>query len=92
MAVFRIPEVEEVDESERRAAALNRLAEAKSRFGTPFNAVQYAGASVEDIEKLADTFLENEIFARRRVKQDNPNGLDFGIFDPYNPNAYRKGN
>lgn len=92
MAAFRIPEVKEPSESERRAAALHKLAQAKARFGTPFNASEYATASVEDIENLADQFLENEIFARRRVRQDSENALDFGIFDPYNPNAYRKGN
>jgi len=92
MAVFRIPEVEEVAESERRSAALHKLAQAKSRLGTPFDASKYATASVEEIDNLADAFIENEIIARRRVKQENPNGLDFGIFDPYNPNAYRKGN
>jgi hypothetical protein len=92
MAAFRIPEVEEVDESERRAAAMNRLAEAKSRFGSKFDASQYASASVEDIENLADEFIASEILARKPVKQENPAGLDFGIFDPYNPTKYVKGN
>lgn len=92
MAAFRIPEVKEPDESERRATAMRRLEQAKSRFGTPFNASEYAHASIEDIENLADAFIESEIFARRPVKQENPNGLDFGLYDPYNPIAYTKGN
>jgi hypothetical protein len=92
MAAFRIPEFEEPDESERRAAALNRLAEAKSRFGTPFNASEYAHASIEDILNLAEEFEESEIFARRPVKQENPDGLDFGVFNPYDPTAYIRGN
>ena len=92
MAAFRIPEVEEVNESERRAAAMDRLAQAKARFGTGFQASTYAGASVEDIENLADEFEDSEFFSRRPVKQSNPNGLDFGIFDSYNPAKYTKGN
>jgi len=91
MAAFRLPEVEEPSEAERRAAALHKLAQAKERFGKPFNAAMYAHASVEDIENLADEFLASAIFARRPVKQDNPAGPDFGIFDPYNPLAYQKG-
>ncbi|HEY3390473.1 MAG TPA: hypothetical protein VGK38_12920 [Prolixibacteraceae bacterium] len=92
MAAFRIPEVEKPDESERRAAVLNKLARAKARFGTPFDASKYAQASVEDIENFADEFLASAIFARRPVKQENPNGLDFGVFNPYDPAAYTRGN
>ncbi|HEY3361025.1 MAG TPA: hypothetical protein VGK06_04140 [Methanosarcina sp.] len=90
MAAFRIPEVEEPDESERRAAAIHKLAQAKARFGTPFNASEYAQASVEDIENLADEYVDSEFFSRKPVKQDNPNGLDFGLYDPYNPTKYTK--
>ena len=92
MAAFRIPEVEKVDESERRAAAMDRLAQAKARFGKEFSAATYASASVEDIENLADEFEASLLFARRPIKQDNPKGIDFGIFDPYNPTRYMKGN
>jgi len=90
MAAFRLPEVKEVDESERCATAMRKLAQAQARLGTRFDASKYATASVEDIENLADVFIENEIFARRPVKQDNPRGLDFGVFDPYNPASYTK--
>lgn len=82
----------EVNESERRASAIPRLAQAKVWFGTKFEASKYARASVEDIRHLAEEFEESEIFARKSVKQANPNGLDFGLFDPYNPSKYMKGN
>jgi hypothetical protein len=90
---FRINHPEsEPSESERHAAAIHRLAEAKSRFGTKFDASKYATASAEDINNLAEQFEESEIFARKPVKQENPQGCNFGIFDPYNPAKYTKGN
>ena len=90
---FRINHPEsEPSESERRAAAMNRLAQAKARFGTKFDASKYATASAEDINNLAEQFEESELLTRKPVKQDNPAGLDLEIFDPYNPAKYTKGN
>jgi hypothetical protein len=92
---FRIPSTEdqpEMAEYEKRDAALKRLAAATARFGKKFDSSKYKGASAEDINKLAEQFEESELLTRKPVKQDNPAGLDLGIFDPYNPAKYMKSN